>query len=96
MEDRDLEYFHHTYLSCTRIDQYGNQVDIILQSFEVGGKMDLWVNQEDLFEVLWRYVGMLLCGADGSVTSQADANQVYELRMLKEALAAVAEGDGGA
>lgn len=48
-----------------------------------------------LEEVLWRYVGMLLMGADGRVTSQADADQVYELRMLKEALAAVAEGDGG-
>lgn len=42
-----------------------------------------------LEEVLWRYVGLLLCGADGSVPCQEDANQVYELRMLKEALAAV-------
>lgn len=49
-----------------------------------------------LEEVLWRYVGMLLMGADDCVPGRADADQVYELRMLKEALAAVAEGDDGA
>ena len=43
-----------------------------------------------LEEVLWRYVGLLLSGADGSVPCQEDANQVYELRRLKKALEAVA------
>ena len=49
-----------------------------------------------LEEVLWRYVGLLLSVAGGNVPCQTDANEVYGLRRLKEALSAVAEGDGGA
>lgn len=45
-----------------------------------------------LEEVLWRYVGMLLIGADDCVPGRADADQVYELRLLKEALEGVTKG----
>lgn len=47
-----------------------------------------------LEEVLWRYVGMLLSGADGNVPCQADADQVYDLRRLKEVLVEVTGSAG--
>ena len=43
-----------------------------------------------LEEILWRYVGFLLAGYDGQATNEGDANMVYDLRQLIEALKAVA------